>query len=96
MNNPEMIKIEKIVISVIVKIIKVLAANLWVRKKTILVEITANIAIGSTNGVKNGKKIMIIIVKTWAENEHVEMFAIHKKVPIINAENPPIPSLLKL
>ena len=32
----------------------------------------------------------------WAENEHIAIFAIHKKKPIMNAENPPIASLLKL
>jgi hypothetical protein len=31
-----------------------------------------------------------------AENEHVAIFAIHKKNPIMKAKNPPIPSLPKL
>ena len=89
-------KMEKIVIRVIVKIIKVLIANLWVLKNTTLVNITAIIATGMINGSKNGKKIMIIIVNTWAEKEHVAIFAIKRKTPIIKAEKPPMPSLLKL
>ena len=91
-----MMKIKKKTIRLIVKIIKVLIANLWVLKKTILINKTAEIAISRAYDANSGKMRIIIIVRAWAEKEQVAMLAIHRKKPIIKAENPPIPSLLKL
>jgi hypothetical protein len=81
-------------------LIKVLTANLWVLKTNtaiIRIEITAiGIEKKITVEVRKGKKISrIVIANARAEKVHVAMFATHRKNPVMNAENPPMPSLLR-
>ena len=90
----------KIANNAIVKFINVLIANLCdlnTKIAMIRIEITAiGIEKKITMEVKKGKKISIIVIaNARAEKVHVAIFATQRKNPVMKAENPPMPSLLK-
>ena len=99
-SNPKITNTNRIANRAIVILIYVLIAILWVLKTKIAIPKIAIIAIGIEirydNDIKKGKKMSIIVItKAKAEKVHVAMFATQKKNPVMKAEKPPIPSLLK-
>jgi hypothetical protein len=100
-NNPEIIKKPSKPINMKVKNIKALTVIFCLLKNIKLVKRIGKIDIRVINISEIGmfnllKTSLITKANVCAENEHVAIFAIHKKKPIIKAKNPPIPSLLKL
>jgi hypothetical protein len=100
-NKPDIMKIPNKPINMKVKISKTFVAIFFFLKIIMLVKIIGKIEIKVINTSGIGKLSLVKTslntkAKVCAENEHVAIFAIHRKKPIIKAKNPPIPSFPKL